>query len=84
MSKAVATKLSDEATKKLLLQELAEHFNVALVPMDNLSKQIACAIGFRLKAQSGLEIYQSSAFNLDNIPLSVLRAILPAETLANV
>ena len=75
---------SDEAAKKKLLQELAEHFNMALVSMDSLSKQIATAIGIRLKAHSGLELYQSSAFSLDNTPLSVLRAILPAETSKNV
>ena len=41
----------------------------------------------RLPAQGAVgpeKIYQSSAFNLDNIPLSVLRAILPAETSTNV
>ena len=75
---------SDEAAKKKLLQELAEHFNMALVSMDSLSKQIATVIGIRLKAHSGLELYQSSAFSLDNTPLSVLRAILPAETSKNV
>ena len=71
---------SDEAAKKKLLLELAEHFKMALVSMDSIAKQIATAIGIRLKAQSGLEIYQSSAVSLDNIPLSALRAILPPET----
>ena len=53
---------------------------MALVSLDSIAKQIATAIGIRLKAQSGLEIYQSSAVSLDNIPLSALRAILPPET----
>ena len=71
---------SDEAAKKKLLKELAVHFKVALVSLDCIAKQIATAIGIRLKAHSGLEIYQSSAVSLDNIPLSALRAILPPET----
>ena len=37
---------------------------MALVSMDSIAKQIAMAIGIRLKAQSGLEIYQSSAVGL--------------------
>ena len=32
---------SDEAAKKKLLVELAEHFNVALVSLDSIAKQIA-------------------------------------------
>ena len=47
---------SDEAAKKKLLLELAEHFKMALVSLDSIAKQIATAIGIRLKAQSGLEI----------------------------
>ena len=53
---------------------------MATTPLDSISKQIGRAIGTRLKARSNLDVCQSSVLTLDNIPLSVLRAILPPET----
>ena len=53
---------------------------MATTPLDSISKQIGRAIGTRLKARSNLDVCQSSALTLDNIPLSALRAILPPET----
>jgi len=80
MGKEVRALIGDETKKIALLKELAEEFGVALVKMDSLSKQISGAIGSRLKAQSGMEIYQASSFTLDNFPLAAARKILPAET----
>ena len=47
MGKAVSDVISDESKRMALLKELAEDFEVALIPMDSFSKQISAAIGIR-------------------------------------
>lgn len=64
------------------LMRMAEALGYSLLPVKKLRKEIATAIGTRMRKREGLELYQTLAFTLPAIPKHGLDQILPRQLVA--